>query len=117
MAGYYDKSGKEMPAKEYVVMTKDKNFKSKRNNTFVGTSIGKALERIKENGGEEVFVIGGESIFKQFMEYADRLYLTIVKGNFDCDTFFPDYSEFKKEISSKEDSEDEIDFTFKVLEK
>lgn len=117
MTGYYDKSGRTMPAKEYLVLTFDKNFKSKRNNTFVATSIQKALERIKKSGEKEVFVIGGASIYKQFIEFAERLYLTIVKGKFDCDTFFSDYSDFKKVISSENDSDEGIDFTFKILEK
>jgi len=116
MAGYYDKSGREMPAKEYIVLTKDKNFTSKRNNTFSATSILGAIERIKKSGEKEVFVIGGATIYKQFLEFADRLYLTIVKGNFNCDTFFPDYSNFK-EISSKEDSDEGHDFVFKILER
>jgi len=41
MAGYYDKSGKEMPAKEYVVMTKDKNFKSKETILSLARQLGK----------------------------------------------------------------------------
>ena len=117
MSGYYDKSGREMPAKKYIVLTFDKNFKSVRNNTFAATSIQNALDRIKKSGEKEVFVIGGASIYKQFIEFADRLYLTIVKGKFDCDTFFPDYSDFKKIISSENDSDEGIDFTFKIYEK
>ncbi len=117
MAGYYDKSGREMPAKEYIVVTSDKNFKSKRNNIYTATSVEEVLDRIKKSGEKEVFVIGGASIYKQFIEYVDRLYLTIVKGIFDCDTFFPDYSDFKKKISSVKDFEGEFSVEFKVLEK
>ncbi len=116
MAGYYDKSGRPMPAKEYIVITKNKDFKSVRNNTFAATSIAAAIERVKDSG-EEAFVIGGETIFKQMIGYVDRLYLTIVKGSFNCDTFFPDYSAFKNVISSEEDSDEGISFTYKILEK
>jgi dihydrofolate reductase len=117
MAGYYDKSGKEMPAKEYIVVTSDGNFKSKRNNTFTATSVEKAMDRINKSGEKEVFVIGGASIYKQFIKYVSKLYLTIVKDSFDCDTFFPDYSDFKKEISSLDDNDGGFDVEFKVLEK
>lgn len=117
MAGYYDKSGRDMPAKKYLVITMDKNFKSARNNTEAVFSIDEALAAIKKSGEEEVFVIGGASIYKQMLEHADRLYLTIVRGKFDCDTFFPDYSDFKKVISSAEDSDEGFTFTFKVLER
>lgn len=117
MAGYYDKSGRPMPAKEYIVVSFDKNFKSKRNNTYAVNSIQEALDRIKKSKEDEVFVIGGASIYKQMIEFTDRLYLTIVGEKFNCDTFFPDYSDFKKVISSEEDSDEGFTFTEKILEK
>jgi dihydrofolate reductase len=117
MAGYYDKSGRPMPAKEYIVISKDKNFKSKRDNTFTANSIEAALDRVKKSGEKEVFVIGGASIYKQLIKFTDRLYLTVVEGVFDCDTFFPDYSDFKKITSSVKDSENGIGFVYKILEK
>lgn len=117
MAGYYDISGRPMPAKEYIVISLDKNFRSKRNNTFAVNSIQEALDRIKKSKEKEVFVIGGASIYRQMIEFVERLYLTIVKGEFDCDTFFPDYSDFKNVISSEEDFDEGFKFTNKVLER
>lgn len=40
---------------------------------------------------ELVFVIGGGEIYRQTLEKADRLYLTIVDGEAEADTFFPEY--------------------------
>ncbi len=117
MAGYYDKSGRPMPAKEYVVLTSNKAFKSARNNTFAATSVETALNHAKGSGDKEIFIIGGEKIFEQFLPFTDRLYLTQVKGNFDCDTFFPDYSDFKKVVHSEQDSDEGHGFTYKILEK
>ena len=44
---------------------------------------------------KELFVIGGESIYRQFMEQnlVDEMRLTIVKDDSDGDVFFPDYTE------------------------
>lgn len=55
-------------------------------------SIDDALEKCDDN---ECFVIGGGSIYKQFLPLANKLYLTRVHKNFDADTFFP-------EINAKE---------------
>ena len=46
---------------------------------------------------EENFIIGGASVYKQFLPHADRLYLTRVKKSFDADVFFPeiDFSQWK----------------------
>ncbi len=117
MAGYYDKSGRPMPAKEYVVLTSNKAFKSSRKKTHTSNSVKDVLDYIQKSGQHEVFVIGGQTIFEQFMKYVDKLYLTIVKGKYDCDTFFPDYSDFKKVISSEEDSDEGHSFIYKILER
>ncbi|MBQ3306339.1 dihydrofolate reductase [Candidatus Saccharibacteria bacterium] len=48
----------------------------------------------------EVFVIGGGSIYEQFLPYADTLYLTEIDATFDkADVFFPevDYSQYDRE--------------------
>lgn len=42
------------------------------------------------SGQDQVFVIGGSSIYNQFMEYADSMYLTWVHGEFLADTYFPE---------------------------
>jgi len=64
-------------------------------------SIAEAIAKC--NLSEENFVIGGASIYKQFLPYADRLYLTRIHKSFDADVFFPeiDYSQWK--LNSKED--------------
>jgi dihydrofolate reductase len=45
------------------------------------------------NDENEVFVIGGESIYRQTIDLADKLYITKVYKAFEGDTFFPEISE------------------------
>lgn len=40
---------------------------------------------------EDVWVIGGASVYEQAIPYADELYLTHVEGDFGCDKFFPEF--------------------------
>jgi dihydrofolate reductase len=58
-------------------------------------SIEDAIEKC--DGDKENFVIGGGSVYRQFFEYANKLYLTKVQQAFDGDTFFPviDFSNWK----------------------
>lgn len=39
---------------------------------------------------EECFVIGGGSVYRQFMPLADKLYITWVHRSFDADTYYPE---------------------------
>lgn len=114
MVWYYIKSGKPMPGKLYIVITHDKSYKPARDNAQVAHSLEEAISFARSHLArlEEIFIIGGGQIFEQALPLADKLYLTIVQGDFGCDTFFPDYSEFKKVISqeSKESEGDKYKF-------
>lgn len=50
-------------------------------------SIAEALRLTNQE--QEVFVIGGGSIYEQFLPLADKLYLTIIEADFEADTYFP----------------------------
>ncbi len=53
-------------------------------------------------GAEEVFICGGESVFREAMPLADRVYLTIVEEEFDGDAFFPEIPDAFVEVERKE---------------
>jgi dihydrofolate reductase len=56
------------------------------------------MDTVKEN-----FIMGGASIYRQFLPYADRLYITWIHQEFEADTFFPEVKETEWEIILKED--------------
>ncbi|MEK7669182.1 MAG: dihydrofolate reductase [Patescibacteria group bacterium] len=80
-------------------------------------SIEKALEEARKVEQEEIFIIGGGMIYKSFIDIADRLYLTIVYDEPEADIFFPDYSQFKKEISKENHLEHSPPFSYIILER
>jgi dihydrofolate reductase len=55
---------------------------------------------------EENFIIGGASIYRQFLPFSDKLYITWVHEEFEADTFFPEFDEAEWNIISKEDFPD-----------
>jgi dihydrofolate reductase len=54
-------------------------------------------------GNEEAFIIGGGSIYRQFMAIADRLYITHVHLKAPADVYFPEIDMKTWKISQKED--------------
>ena len=125
LLGYYQRSGKPMPERNNIIVTRDKNYLKSNGgvsinqliDALVVNSLDEALQKAKEIEKEEIFISGGEQIFKQTIHLADKLYLTIVNGNFEGDKYFPDYSMFKKVISKEEREEKEQRFTFIELER
>ena len=63
---------------------------------------------------EENFIIGGASVYRQFLPVADRLYLTLIHKSFEADVFFPEIDFSRWKLISKEDfPADEVnDFTW-----
>jgi dihydrofolate reductase len=80
-------------------------------------SIEKAMEAC--NPREENFVIGGGSIYKQFLPYANRLYLTLIHEDVtDADVFFPDFDpETWTEIEREDHLDEKPAYSYLILEK
>ena len=38
---------------------------------------------------DEVWIIGGEKVYRQYIDNVDMIYMTKIHKNYDCDTFFP----------------------------
>jgi dihydrofolate reductase len=82
-------------------------------------SMNEALDKCDANN--ENFVIGGASIYRQFLPLADRLYLTRIDHSFDADTFFPeinpgDWEEISREAIGPE-GENDFSCTFIILKR
>lgn len=69
----------------------------------------------------EVFVIGGEEIFRQALPLADCIHLTLVHGVFEGDAFFPEFPGEDFQITSKldfpADENHAVPYSFLVLER
>jgi dihydrofolate reductase len=92
-----------LPKRKNIVISIDKN------DSFDGCttvySIEEALEHCNEF--EETFIIGGGSIYKQFMPFASKLYLTKVHQDFDADIFFPGINEKEWKLIEQENVNDD----------
>jgi dihydrofolate reductase len=111
----FESIGKPLPKRVNIIMTQDQGFKA--DGCVVVYSIDQAIEEAKKQDQEEIFFIGGGMVYKQAIPLANRLYLTVVKGDFEADTYFPDYSEFTKVVSRQASHDDKFQYEFLVLER
>ena len=105
--------GKPLPGRTNIVITRDYNYQAE--GCLVTHSLEEAIKLAKTKETQEIFIIGGGQIYQQAINIADKLYLTVVKGGFEADTFFPDYSRFKKIISQENLEENKFYYTFLEL--
>jgi dihydrofolate reductase len=113
---------KLLPNRTHIVITRDP--KSLENHPVqpehIVTSLEEGLAAAKKiPGADDIFIFGGGQIFKEALEkdLVDRIYITLVKGDYDADTFFSDYSKFTKVIEREEKEADGYQYTFLTLEK
>ena len=80
----FESIGKPLPDRNNIVLTRDKAFE------HAGITIAHSISEIlKMAETEEIIVIGGALIYKDFLPHADRIYMTEIEGEFDGDTYFP----------------------------
>ena len=52
-------------------------------------SLREATQSLDANDKREVFILGGEKLFIEALPYVNRIYMTVIKDEHDCDRFFP----------------------------
>lgn len=114
----YSSIGRPLPGRLNIVLSKDPSLLIE-GVTCVQT-IDQALKLVALE--PEVMIIGGATIYGQFLELADRLYLSFIDLEIKGDTYFPDYKAFAswKEIaveSHLRDEKNQHDCKFVTLDK
>lgn len=110
--------GKALPNRKNIVLTRNNDFKYPEVDVFHEVDTLLTIEGGRES---DLFIIGGASMYKQFMGIADYLYVTLVEGEFNADTYFPyindnQWVEESKEIRIK-DSANPYDLAFIVYKR
>jgi len=103
-----------LPNRQHIVITNNQNF-SAPDSVIVQHNLLDVLNKYKISS-EEVFIIGGGTIYKEALSFCDKLYLTRIHKSFEADVFFPEINlnEFKLIEKSDVYSESEINFTFET---
>jgi dihydrofolate reductase len=113
----HESIGRPLPGRHNIVVTRNKGYRSE------GCTIVHSLDEALESaaGSEEVMIIGGAELFKQFLPSADRLYLTLIDQEFEGDTYFPEFdrSQWAEVLSETvaPAGEDPISYRFVILER
>ncbi|OGE64436.1 hypothetical protein A3I48_00505 [Candidatus Daviesbacteria bacterium RIFCSPLOWO2_02_FULL_36_7] len=110
----HESIGKALPGRTNIIITTSPNYTAL--DCKVAHSLNEALRLATlAQGNNEIFVIGGGEIYKQALPKTDKLYLTKIDTEIEGDTFFPDYSEFKKVVWQSEQQESK-GFKYRFLE-
>ncbi len=95
-----DRNSKPLPLRENIVVTRNTDFSYP--GVMVVNDFKKYMESL-QSLEEEVFIIGGNEIFTESINYADRLYITHINKDYQGDVFFPSYNKEDFKLIKKED--------------
>jgi dihydrofolate reductase len=83
----FESIGKVLPGRRNIILTRDKAYFAE------GAEIVHSLENIFTSCGneEEIFIFGGEQIYRLFLPLVDKMYITKIHYEFEGDTYFPEF--------------------------
>ncbi|MCR5420692.1 MAG: dihydrofolate reductase [Lachnospiraceae bacterium] len=108
----YEEIGHPLPNRLNIIVSKTCKFEG--DNLVTATSLEDAITKAKEikGGDANIYISGGYGLFKEGLEYADRLYITEVDIEIeDGDTFFPEFDKNDYDVIVGETGGDDICFT------
>ena len=111
----WESIGRPLPGRRNIVVSRNAGYEPTGGE--LASSLDEALHRLSE--APRVFVIGGEQLFKQAFDRADRLFITEIDMDVEGgDTFFelPNKADWK-EVERTSGSENGIQFHFVTLER
>ena len=83
--------GQPLKKRTNIVLTRDKDYDVK--DAIVLNTVEEVLEELKKYDEEEIYIIGGESIYRQFLPYCKLAHVTKISHAYEADTYFPNLDE------------------------
>jgi len=111
----FESIGKPLPKRINIIITGDEGYKAE--GCVVAHSLDEALKAA--GTAEEIMIIGGAQIYKEFLPKANKMYLTLIDADFGGDAYFPEYKIEEWEETAYEeherDKDNQYNYTFIVL--
>ncbi|HIX60296.1 MAG TPA: dihydrofolate reductase [Candidatus Blautia gallistercoris] len=101
-----------------IVLTRNPGYQVK--GATVVHSLEELLEELKQYPSEDVYVVGGDSIYRLLLPYCDVAHVTKIDYAYEADTYFPNLDEMKEwqiTASSEEQTYFDLEYTFLKYEK
>ena len=120
----HESIGRILPNRHSIILSKSlssstlNKYKNNQNISYFNT-INDVVKFCYNKQFDEVWVIGGESIYKQFLELdiVDHIYITEIIKHYTCDTFFPELNSKYTMTSCNTKNEDNTILYFKKYSK
>tara|TARA_R110002050_G_scaffold149571_2_gene276251 strand:+ start:1806 stop:2300 length:495 start_codon:yes stop_codon:yes gene_type:complete len=83
----FESVGRPLPNRTNIIITRQDEYRVE--GCLIAHSIEEAISMVKND--ERPFIVGGAEIYKQALDFADTIELTIIHGNYEGDSYFPEF--------------------------
>lgn len=106
--------GMPLKGRTNIVLSGDRSFTVK--DGIVVHSLEELLEELKKYDSEDIYIIGGESVYRQMLPYCDVAHVTKIDHKYEADTYFPNLDEDPEwEITADSDEQTYFDLAYEFL--
>ena len=106
--------GQPLKNRTNIILTKNPNFKVK--DAIVVHSLEELLDELKKYEDEDIYVIGGDSVYKQLLPYCGVAHVTKVDHEYEADTYFPNLDKDPEwQITAESDEQTYFDLPYQFL--
>ena len=97
-----------------IILSTSSDYKVK--DAIVVHSVEELLEEVKQYPSEDVYVIGGESIYRQLLPYCNVAHITKINYDYDADAYFPNLDELPEwRITGDSEEQTYFDIEYEFL--
>lgn len=109
----FEEIGKPLPNRKTILISSTMKYED--DNCITAGSLSEALEIAGDSS--EVYIAGGEMLYKEALPLVDKMYITLVERIVEGDTFFPSFPQEDFKIIYKEKFEGDIPYTYYTYER
>ena len=111
-------NGMPLKNRTNIVLSGNQNYQVK--DAVVVHSEDELMEELEKYDTDDIFVIGGESVYRMMLPHCDTVYVTKIDRAFQADTFFQDLDEMDEWVMTEESEEQtcfDLEFCFTKYER
>lgn len=106
--------GQPLAKRTNIILTTDKNYKA--GDALLAHSIDELVDMLKAYESDDIYIIGGDSVYKQMLPYCDTAVVTKIDHSYEADAYFPNLDKDPEwEIVAESDDETYFDLDYRFV--
>ena len=106
--------GQPLKNRTNIILTTDRKYQVK--DAIIVHSIQELLEELKKYNDEDIYIIGGESVYRQMLPYCNVAHITKIDHSYEADTYFPNLDQDEEwHITADSDEQTYFDIAYQFV--